>query len=211
MCGKWLAVPYFDNSYKTLQATDFTTFNTSASCLQERTYTGQVCRGTLTSLQTCFSGDTSPPPALNIPSAIDQRAGERDATNLVNGLISLLNPSPQCREAIMPFLCLSIFTLCDSSNHLHTILREDCLELRDDICAEEWRQAVAILGPGVLPICEDLPDSEDQCVGKVNTAGPHGTYRFVVTSWQNHTMQAAADATLGAMTPCPGVVMLIAA
>ena len=138
---------------------------TTSSCLQVETYTGEVCRETLTSLQTCFSGDTSPPPALNIPSLIDQRAGERGATNLVNGL-SLLSPSQQCREAIMPFLCLSIFTLCDSSNHLHTILREDCLELRDDICTEEWRQAVAILGPGILPVCEDLPDTAENCIGR---------------------------------------------
>ena len=142
-----------------------TMLNTSSSCLQIRIYTGEVCRGSLTSLQTCFSGDTSPPPALNIPSLIDQEAGESDAMNLVNGL-SLLSPSPQCREAIMPFLCLSIFTLCDSSNHLHTILREDCLELRDNICAEEWRQAVTLLGARVLPVCENLSDSADECIGQ---------------------------------------------
>ena len=134
---------------------------TDNDCLNVEIYTGGICRSTLSSLQTCFSGDTSPPPALNIPSLIDQEAGERDATNLVNGL-SLLSPSPQCREAILPFLCLSIFTLCDSSNHLHTILREDCLELRDDICAEEWSQVVDFFGPGILPDCE-LPDIMDEC------------------------------------------------
>ena len=128
-------------------------------------YSGEVCREVFSSLQTCFSGEMSPPPALNIPSLVDQEAGERDAMNLVNGL-SFLNPSPQCREAIIPFLCLYIFTLCDSSNNLHTTLREDCLELRDNICAEEWSQAVGFLGPGVLPLCEDLPDITDECIGK---------------------------------------------
>ena len=85
--------------------------------------------------------------------------------NLVRGL-SFLSPSPQCREGIMPFLCLYIFTLCDSSNNLHTTSRDDCLELRDNICAEEWSQAVGFLGPGVLPLCGDLPDITDECIGK---------------------------------------------
>ena len=129
-------------------------------------YSGEVCNGVLTSLQMCFSGETTPPAALNIPgSLIDQQRGERDAMDLVNGL-SILNPSPQCREAIMPFLCLFFFSLCDSSNHLHTILREDCLELRDDICAEEWSLAVGFLGAGVLPVCEELSDDADECIGR---------------------------------------------
>ena len=122
-------------------------------------YSGEVCREVFTTLQTCFSGVSSPP---NIPSSIDQQAGERNATNLVRGL-SFLTPSPQCREALMPFLCLFIFNLCDSNNQLHTILRRDCLELRDDICADEWSQAVGFLGAGVLPVCEDLSDITDEC------------------------------------------------
>ena len=88
--------------------------------------------------------------------AIDQQIGENDALSLVNGL-SFLNPSQQCSETIMPFLCLYIFSLCDSSNTLHTILRQDCLDIRDDVCAREWSQAVAFLGGGVLPVCDEDP------------------------------------------------------
>ena len=138
---------------------------TSASnrdCSQVSEYSGEVCRDELMSLQICFSGVTSP---LNIPSSIDQQTGETDAMSLVNGL-SFLNPSQQCSEAIMPFLCLSIFSLCDSSNTLHTILRQDCLDIRDDICVGEWSQAVTFLGGGVLPVCEDLPDVIENCTGK---------------------------------------------
>ena len=65
----------------------------------------------------------------------------------------------------MPFLCLSIFQLCDASNNLHTILRQDCLALRDDVCAEQWSQAVEFLGARVLPVCEDLPDITIECQG----------------------------------------------
>ena len=109
----------------------------------------------------------SPPAALNIPSLIDQQTGEGNARNLINGLSFLTPPpTPECREAIMPFLCLSIFQLCDASNNLHTILRQDCLALRDDVCMKEWSQAAAFLGAGVLPICKDLPDIIDECVGK---------------------------------------------
>ena len=81
---------------------------------------------------------------------------------LMNG-IAFLNPSPQCREVILPFLCLFVFKLCDLDSHFHNSLREDCLEIRDDICAEEWLSAVNFLGDRVLPICEDLPDITDEC------------------------------------------------
>ena len=129
-------------------------------------YSGDICRNELLSLQTCFSGVTSPPPALNIPSSIDQETGESDAMMLLNGL-SFLNPSQQCKEAIIPFLCISIFNLCDSSNTLHTALREDCLYIRDDVCFSELSTTVGFLGAVVLPVCEELPDDITvECTGK---------------------------------------------
>ena len=138
--------------------------DSSGICTQVSEYSGEVCRDELASLQMCFSGVTSP---LNIPSSIDQQTGESDAMTLVNGL-SILNPSQQCSDAIMPFLCLSIFNLCDSSNTLHTILRQDCLDIRDDVCDSVWSQAVSFLGDGVLPVCEDLPDVIVDCIGRFN-------------------------------------------
>ena len=137
------------------------------TCEQVSVYSGDVCRNELLLLQACLSGVTSPPPALNIPSSIDQETGESDAMSLVNGL-SFLNPSQQCQEAIIPFLCISIFNLCDSSNTLHTSLREDCLYIRDDVCVSEWNTAVEFLGAYVLPVCEELPDdiTMQECTGK---------------------------------------------
>ena len=125
-------------------------------------YSGDICRDELLSLQTCFSGVTSPPPALNIPSSIDQEAGENDIMSLVNGL-SLLRPSQQCRESMLPFFCTFIFNLCDNNNTLHTILREDCLHIRDDVCAEVWQIAVDYQVP--LPVCEDLQEITVECIG----------------------------------------------
>ena len=139
-----------------------------STCAQVTVYSGDICRNELLSLITCFSGVTSPPPALNIPSSIDQETGESDAMSLVNGL-SFLNPSQQCQEAIIPFLCISIFNLCDSSNTLHTALREDCLHIRDDVCVSEWSTAVELLGADVLPVCEELPyNITVECTGKWN-------------------------------------------
>ena len=137
----------------------------NSACLQVETYTGEACRETFTSLQMCFSGATTSPVPLNLPSLIDQEARERDASLLVNGL-SLLSPSPQCRRALTPFLCLFIFTLCDTDGRQHTIVRDNCLELRDNICNEEWSRAAAFLPPGSLPVCEDLPDITDECIGR---------------------------------------------
>ena len=139
-----------------------------STCAQVTVYSGDICRNELLSLQTCFSGVTSPPPALNVPSSIDQETGESDVVRLVNCL-SFLNSSQQCLEAIIPFLCISIFNLCDSSNTLHTALREDCLYIRDDVCVSEWSTAVELLGADVLPVCEELPDNITvECTGKWN-------------------------------------------
>ena len=136
-----------------------------ATCEQVSVYSGDICRNELLSLQTCLSDVTSP--ALNIPSSIDQETGESVAMRLVNGL-SFLNPSQQCQEAIIPFLCISIFNLCDSSNTLHTAPREDCVYIRDDVCVSEWSTAVELLGADVLPVCEELPDdiTVQECTGK---------------------------------------------
>ena len=142
--------------------------NIVSTCAQVTVYSGHICRNELLSLQTCLSGVTSPPPALNIPSSIDQETGESDAMSLVKGL-SLLNPSQQCKEAMIPFICISIFNLCDSINTLHTAPREDCLYIRDDVCVSEWSTAVEFLGADVLPVCEELPDDITlECTGKWN-------------------------------------------
>ena len=134
---------------------------TDSLCLEVLPYAGEVCKDTLTSLQTCFSGEAS---TLNIPTIVDQETSEMDAQSLMSGL-NFLQPTEECREAIVPFICLFTFKLCDSSSHLHTVLRADCLTLRDGICADEWRQAEGFLGDGVLPVCEDLPDNVAECVG----------------------------------------------
>ena len=137
---------------------------TSDSCQTVAPYSGEICAEFLTPLQACFS-DTSPPAPLNIPSAVDQQQGETDAIRLLNGLF-FLNPSPECLETVRPFLCLHVFGLCDSRDNFHTTLREECLRLRDGVCSAEWIAAMSLLPPEALPVCEDLQDSTEECIGK---------------------------------------------
>lgn len=139
---------------------------TSSSCSEVEPYSGEVCRDALTSLQMCFSGVTSAPPALTIPSLVDQQTAERDLRNRISHLHP--PPPPECREAILPYLCLSVFQLCDSNNQLHSVVREDCLALREDVCAEQWSQVEAF-----LTVCEDLPDTTEECLGNF----------FTLTAW----------------------------
>ena len=133
----------------------------TSTCSEVAAYSGEVCRDQLMSLQMCFSGASSP---LNIPATIDLQQGETEAQRLQNGLL-LLNPSDRCLEGVQPFLCLHMFSLCDTGGTLHTTLREECLDVRDNLCAAEWERAAFLLPPGTLPVCEDLPDLTDECAG----------------------------------------------
>ncbi len=160
----------------------------NSTCEEAGPYSGQVCTDMFTSLQTCFSGASSPPPALSIPSVIDQQQGESYARQLMNNL-PFLTPTRNCLERIRPFLCLHIFGLCDTSGNLHTTPRGECLRLRDSVCSSEWSRALSFLPPGTLPVCEDLPDMDEECTGnfcgsmKLCACLHHGSYSFSFASF----------------------------
>lgn len=147
--------------------------NTSGVCLQGTTvYSGEVCRNELMSLQACFSGVQA---SLTVPSTINQKQGENDATQLLTNL-PLLRPGPECEVSIRPFLCLHIFGLCDTERNYHTTLRAACAELRDNKCVSEWAMAVQFLPPGSLPVCENLPNVTEECIGIISRTCIHSTY-----------------------------------
>ena len=126
-------------------------------------YSGDICRDELTSLQTCFSGATSATPVLNIPVSMDQVMAEEQAVFLINGL--RLYASPECVEVAVPYICLTFFPLCDSDNDLHTVSRDECVFLKNDICADTFRLAERVLGSSSLPVCGELPDISNDCNG----------------------------------------------
>ena len=139
-----------------------------SNCSEPRNYTGEVCFEELTMLQLCYSSEASVRERsnVNIPSGNNQETGELTVSRLLQGL-PLLSPSPECEEAIKPFLCLYLFGSCDTDNQLHQATQADCLRLRDGVCTQEWVLAVRFLGPGVLPDCDALTKQEDafQCQG----------------------------------------------
>ena len=83
----------------------------AVSCSSGVVYTQSACHEDLLSLQGCLP-DRLGSRDVYI-SATDQEAVEAQANNLLNNL-DLLNPSPECRAAVQPFLCLYLFVFCDS-------------------------------------------------------------------------------------------------
>ncbi len=88
------------------------------------------------------------------------RDEESTARQLTAGF-SFLNPSPECEEEVVPFLCLFLFGLCDSSGVSLQPTSGQCEHLRDGVCSTEWSTALSI---GVdLPDCNSFPAEQASC------------------------------------------------
>ena len=94
----------------------------------------------------------------------DQEELEIQAKLLLNGLSSpLISASPECEEAVLPFLCLYLFSLCDSNGTLYQPSSMDCVTISTVVCAREWIIATNFLGQEALPQCELLPVATIEC------------------------------------------------
>ena len=94
----------------------------------------------------------------------DQEELEIQAKLLFNGLSSpLISASPECVEAVLPFLCLYLFRLCDNDGTLYQPSSGDCMTISTVVCAREWAVATEILGQERLPQCESLPMTSILC------------------------------------------------
>ena len=82
---------------------------------------------------------------------------EQQVNQLLAGL-QFLNPSTECENAALPFLCRFTFPLCDSSGDLYLPSSGECETLTTVTCAREWEEAVAFLGRERLPQCESLSE-----------------------------------------------------
>ena len=102
-----------------------------------------------------------------IPVSTNQEALEQTARTAIVGL-PLLSQSPECSEIAQPFLCFSIFGLCDNhSRELYLPSSQQCTTVTEEICTEEFVAAGAILGSNQLPQCDEFPAvAENQgCTG----------------------------------------------
>ena len=126
---------------------------------------GAVCRDVLQSQQSCLpdrlgSSDIHISPR----DGEDQEELEIQAQLLLNGLSSpLISASPECEEAVLPFLCLYLFSLCDSNGTLYQPSSMDCVTISTVVCAREWIIATNFLGQEALPQCELLPAATVEC------------------------------------------------
>ena len=89
----------------------------------------------------------------------------RDEESTARGLISsleFLGPSDECRGAVTPFLCLSLFGLCDSSGVSLQPTSGQCEEIRDRVCRTEW--ATALSFGADIPDCGKFPSEQASCL-----------------------------------------------
>ncbi len=96
-----------------------------------------------------------------ISSDIDQTATESQVT-LIQGGLSILSPSTECLDAVVPFLCLYYFGLCDSSGNLFEPSTETCATISTDICQREWTMAENLIA---LPTCDMFGEQLTACNG----------------------------------------------
>ena len=139
---------------------------TNSTCSPRVNYQGEACKNELKEWQECFSGPQTvgTNQSIHIASNIDQEEMEEMASLFLGTGLLILRPSPECEAAIRPFLCLHLFGTCDTDNQFRHTSMVDCVRIRDEVCPQEWVQAVGFLGEGVLPDCEELSNKAQNCI-----------------------------------------------
>ena len=67
------------------------------------------------------------------------------------------NGSQQCRDAVLPFMCLYTFPLCDNiTGHLYQPTRDECVRVSEQVCSHEWNLTTQLGYQHLLPDCEML-------------------------------------------------------
>lgn len=75
------------------------------------------------------------------------------------------NPSPQCSQSILPFICLYYIGLCGGNGGLVQPTVSQCEDIQYRTCIREWEQLSTASGI-ILPDCEDFPDEQNiSCQG----------------------------------------------
>ena len=153
------SVPTLDTCSEQLARTD------AVNCSSGVVYTQPTCQEFLLPLQSCLPDRLS---SRNVYiSATDQEAVEAQASQLFSRLGDL-NPSPECRAAVQPFLCLYLFGLCDSRGTAYQPTFEECVLISTDVCESEWMLAnsfLALLQLPPLPECTSFPSTASAISG----------------------------------------------
>ena len=86
--------------------------------------------------------------------------------NDIVGFVDILNQfmgvvSEQCAEVVLPFLCQYVHPPCDGNGSVNLISQEQCSNIRDVVCANEWRLVMATSSSSLLPVCEHFSDVDN--------------------------------------------------
>ena len=140
---------------------------TDSMCSSNVVYTQAACQDYLLTLQGCLPDRQSSSDVY--VSATDQVETEGQVNILLNSLNTIVRPSPGCRAAVEPFLCLYLFGLCDSSGVAYEPSFEECVFISTDICASEWAEAnnlLTLAGLSPLPECTSFKSTAADVSGK---------------------------------------------
>jgi len=69
--------------------------------------------------------------------------------------------SEQCAEVVLPFLCHYIHPPCDGKGSVNLISQEQCSNIRDVVCGNEWRLVMATSSSSLLPVCEHFSNVDN--------------------------------------------------
>jgi len=101
----------------------------------------------------------------NFPSALAlKETSENDIANFI-GIIDQFSGtsiiSEQCSKMVLPFLCQYIHPPCDGNGSVKLISQEQCSNIRDVVCADEWRLVMATSSSSLLPVCEHFSNVDN--------------------------------------------------
>jgi len=81
--------------------------------------------------------------------------------NILNQFVGTNFVSEQCAEVVLPFLCQYIHPPCDGNGSVNLISQEQCSNIRDVVCAAEWRLVMATSSSSLLPVCEHFSNVDN--------------------------------------------------
>ena len=139
---------------------------TDGFCSPNVIYSQVACQGSLLALQGCLPGRQHSSDVH--VSTTNQEEMEMQANQLLDGL-SVLNPSPECRAVIQPFLCLYLFGLCSSNGVAYQPSFEECVYISRDACTSEWiklNNFLMMVEMPTLPDCTSFPNTFSAITGR---------------------------------------------
>ena len=66
-----------------------------------------------------------------------------------------------CSAFVLPFVCQYVYPPCDDDGNTKFITQEQCINVRDKVCALEWRLTKATKFRSLLPACEKIDSNNN--------------------------------------------------